>query len=203
VRVALSLLTGLLVFLAGAAHAAGMDPEIMQRFQELSLPVPTLTRVVACHGFACKYRTEIGFDDTDHVALKKMMAKAGATPEIERKATAEAVAWFGRRIAPETGTAGAKARAGPFSSGDRSQIDCVESALNTTSLLLMLQGLGLFRHHRVEPTASRWRPLDLEVHSTAVLTDLRTGVKWAVDSWVSDSGQLPDVRPLSEWQKGD
>jgi len=110
--VALSLLAGVVLFAAGAGHAAGMDPEITQRFQELSLPVPALTRVVACHGFACKYRTEIGFDDTNHTVLKTTMAKAGATPDTERKAAAEALAWFGRHIAPETGTAGAKARAG-------------------------------------------------------------------------------------------
>jgi hypothetical protein len=200
---ALSLILGLWGLSSEPAIAAGIDPEIIQRFEELSLPPPTPSRVVVCHGFACKYRTEIDFDTSDHAALKKLMVKAGASPETERKATAEAVAWFGRRIAPEAGTAGAKGRAGPFSSGDVSQFDCVESALNTTSLLLMLEGLGLLRHHRVEATASRWRPLDLEVHSTAVLTDLRSGLKWAVDSWVSDSGQLPDVRPLSEWYKGD
>ena len=41
------------------------------------------------------------------------------------------------------------------------------------------------------------------VHSTAVLVDLKTGQKWAVDTWVRDSGQLPDVRPLADWYKGD
>jgi len=91
-RVVLSLLAGVLVFSAGAGHAAGMDPEIMQRFQELSLLVPTLTRVVACHGFACKYRTEIGFDDTDHTVLKKMMAKASASAAALRSVSGVAPA---------------------------------------------------------------------------------------------------------------
>jgi hypothetical protein len=147
-RVALSPLAGVQVFSAGAGHAAGMDPDIMQRFQELSLPVPTLTRVVACHGFACKYRSEIGFDDTDHAVLKKMMAKAGATPEPNARPR--------RRRSPGSG--------------------------------------GASRRKQARPGPRR---------ALAVLSDLRTGVKWAVDSWVSDNGQLPDVRPLSEWQKGD
>ena len=108
------------------------------------------------------------------------MAKV-TSPEAERVAIARAIAWYEKRIAPEAGTAGAKARS--TASGDPSQIDCVESSLNTTSVLLMLQGLGLLRYHRVEPYASRML-FDLAhfVHSTAVLTDLKTDQKWAVDT---------------------
>jgi hypothetical protein len=63
----------------------------------------------------------------------------------------------------------------------------------------MLQGLGLLRYHRVEPYVSRML-FDFVhfVHSTAVLTDLKTDQKWAVDSWVRNSGEVPDVRPLAE-----
>jgi hypothetical protein len=202
-RAAVALLTGLFAFSVGPAFGAGIDPEIAERFAALSLPVPALSRVVVCHGFACKYRTEIGFGAGDYAALRKLMAGAGKSADTERKAAAQAVAWFGRRIAPEAGTATAKAHAGPTSTGDPTQIDCIESALNTTSLLLMLEGLGLLHHHRVEATVSRLRPLKLEVHSTAVLTELQSGVKWAVDSAASDSGKLPDVRPLAEWYAGD
>ncbi|HEY4774784.1 MAG TPA: hypothetical protein VIH40_08185 [Xanthobacteraceae bacterium] len=191
-------------FLAQAAplDRAAAGHEIAAQFQELSLPVPTVRRVIVCHGFACKYRTLIHFGAGDHAALQRLMAPPAASPERERAAVAKAVAWFGRRIAPEAGTAGAKARAGPLSSGDPSQFDCVEAALNTTSLLLMLEDLRLLRHHRVEPTASRWRPLDLEVHTTAVLSEARSGRKWAFDAWVRNSGEVPDVRPLDDWYRG-
>jgi len=186
-----------------ATPATALDPiieEIGSQFAQASLPYPNIDRVVVCHGFACKFRTLIGFDVADHTELRKIMAKVG-TPEAERAAMAKAVAWYGRRIAPEAGTAGARARAAISDSGDPSQIDCVESSLNTTSILLMLQQLGLFRYHRVEPYVSRMT-LDW-VHSTAVLTDLKSGKKWAVDSWVRNSGEPPDVRPLADWYKGD
>jgi len=173
---------------------------IAEQFAASSLPVPTNDRVVICHGFACKFRTLIAFDAKDHGELRKLMAKTGS-PEAERAAMAKAVAWYGKRIAPEAGTAGAKARPGPSQSGDPSQIDCVESSLNTTSILLMLQRLGLLQYHRVEPYVSRIT-FDF-VHSTAVLTDVKTGQKWAVDTWVRNSGELPDVRPLAAWYKGD
>ena len=155
------------VFALTAAVADDLTSEqIASQFAAQSLPVPTTERVVICHGFACKFRTLIGFGTDDHAELRKIMGKV-TTPEAERAATAKAVAWYGKRIAPEAGTAGARARATTSSSGDPSQIDCVESSLNTTSILLMLQQLGLLHYHRVEPYVSRmtfdW------VHSTAVL----------------------------------
>jgi hypothetical protein len=175
--------------------------EIARQFAAASLPNPTINRVVICHGFACKFRTVIAFGPNDHAELRKIMAKV-TSPEAERVAVARAVAWYEKRIAPEAGTAGAKARS--TASGDPSQIDCVESSLNTTSALLMLQGLGLLRYHRVEPYVSRML-FDFVhfVHSTAVLTDLKTDQKWAVDTWVRNSGELPDVRPLADWYRGD
>jgi hypothetical protein len=175
--------------------------EIAGQFAAASLPNPTINRVVICHGFACKFRTVIAFGPKDHAELRKILAKV-SSPEAERVAIARAVAWYERRIAPQAGTAGAKARS--TESGDPSQIDCVESSLNTTSVLLMLQGLGLLRYHRVEPYESRML-FDFAhfVHSTAALTDRKTDQKWAVDTWVRNSGELPDVRPLADWYRGD
>ena len=185
--------------LAGATVDDPASEQIAGQFAAQSLPVPTTARVVICHGFACKFRTLIGFGANDHAELRKIIGKP-ANAEAERAAVAKAVAWYGKRIAPEAGTAGAKARATANSSGDPSQVDCVESSLNTTSILLMLQQLGLLHYHRVEPYVSRmtvgW------VHSTAVLTDIKTGQKWAFDTWVRNSGELPDVRPLADWYRG-
>jgi hypothetical protein len=172
-----------LVFMA-QTPAGFAGSEIAGQFVAASLPNPSINRVVICHGFACKFRTMIAFGPKDHVELRKIMAKI-TSPEAERAAIARAVAWYERRIAPDAGTAGAKARS--TESGDPSQIDCVESSLNTTSALLMLQGLGLLRYHRVEPYVSRML-LDLVhfVHSTAVLyhgkgpnvVDLSNQIAW-------------------------
>jgi hypothetical protein len=70
--------------------------------------------------------------------------------------------------------------------------------------LLTLQGLGVLRYHRVEPYVSRMLFDFMHfVHSTAVLTDLKTDRKWTVDTWVRNSGELPDVQPLADWYRGD
>ena len=195
------LLTAVAVVFMAQTRAEFAVPEIAGQFAAASLPNPTINRVVICHGFACKFRAVIAFGPKDHAELRKIMARV-TSPEAERVAVARAVAWYEKRIAPEAGTAGAKARS--TASGDPSQIDCIESSLNTTSALLMLQRLGLLRYHRVEPYVSRMLFDFLHfVHSTAVLTDLRTDQKWAVDTWVRNSGELPDVRPLADWYRGD
>ena len=127
-------------------NAVGSDrPRIRRNWLAVRPGIPAISdidRVVICHGFACKFRTMIGFDASDHAELRKIMAKVG-TAEAERAAMTKAVAWYGRRIAPEAGTARARARAAISDLGDPSQIDCVESSLNTTSILLILQDLGL------------------------------------------------------------
>ena len=105
--------------------AAKIDEQLAEQYEQQSVALPTPRLVVVCHGFACKFRTEIGLDDADSAALRQLMAPGTASPEAERAAAANAVAWFERRFAPEAGTSGAKARAGPFSTGDRSQIDCI------------------------------------------------------------------------------
>jgi hypothetical protein len=37
-------------------------------------------------------------------------------------------------------------------------------------------------------------------HVTAVLTEKKTGEKWAVDAWTSGYGQAPEILPLTVWQ---
>jgi len=37
-------------------------------------------------------------------------------------------------------------------------------------------------------------------HVTAVLTDKKTGEKWAVDSWTRAYGAAPEIMPLSLWE---
>ena len=74
------------------------------------------------------------------------------------------------------------------------------SSRNSTTLLLLLDQLGLLKFHRVEQTVSRGMFLDGRwPHATAVITDLKTNMEWAVDSWTHPAGEKPDVKPLKIW----
>src|SRR5256885_1292727 len=101
-RIRAGLGLALTVACAGVAAAAGdfAIEEIAGQFAAQSLPFPTTERVIIWHGFACKFRTMVGFSTQDHAELRKIMGKVG-TAEAERAAMAKAVSWYGRRIAPE------------------------------------------------------------------------------------------------------
>jgi hypothetical protein len=40
------------------------------------------------------------------------------------------------------------------------------------------------------------------IHTTAVLVELQGGREWAIDSWVRNDGEAPDVLPLKDWYAG-
>jgi hypothetical protein len=206
-RVAVAWVVILALFGADAifssAVAANVDPAVFKRFEEMSLPTPTLSSVVVCHGFGCRFRTPIGLSAADRAKLVQLLAAGRANAESERKAVAEAVAWFQKRVAPEAGTTTAKAYATGVFDAQPSQFDCIDASTNTTTTLTLLEELGLLRYHRLEAPVSRNPFLGLGViHTTAVLVELDGGREWAIDSWVRDNGKLPDVLPLKTWYAG-
>lgn len=191
---------GALMLTANLASAAALDPGIAARFAEVSIPAPTPSDLVLCHGFGCKYRTEIALNADDRAQLARLLAAGRASPAAERRAVGLAVAWFERRAAPQAGTAKAVARAGPRWSGDPSQFDCIDASTNTTEVLLLLDELKLLRHHAVRGPSSRISLHGIVTfHSTAVLAERRGGRKWAVDSWTKRNGEVPDIQPLEAW----
>jgi hypothetical protein len=183
--------------------AASVDPSIADRFASFSLPTPTPTSVIVCHGFGCRFRTPIALSAADDAKLSQFLNAGHASAEAERKAVAQAVAWFERRVAAEAGTATAKAYAtGPLDA-QPSQFDCIDASTNTTTALLVLSELGLLKYHRLVAPVSRNPFLGLGViHTTAVLVELQGGREWAIDSWVRNNGEPPDVLPLKSWYAG-
>ncbi|HEY2136717.1 MAG TPA: hypothetical protein VGH49_12565 [Xanthobacteraceae bacterium] len=185
------------------ASAAETDPAVSSTFQNWSLPVPSASGLVFCHGYNCNFRTEIGLSGSDRTRLAGLMAPGRASAEAERKAIAQTEAWFEKRVAPQTGTAHAKARAstGWGVGGDPAQFDCIDTTANTTSLLVMLDRLGLLRFHRVSTPISRLLHGG-GPHFTATMQDIHSGQRWTVDPWTHDNGVLPDVWPVERWSAG-
>jgi hypothetical protein len=188
-------MTGTTAFTA----TAEIDSTIVRRFETLSLSVPTTAGVIICHGFGCKFRTQIGLSRADYAHFSQLMSLGRASAEAERRAVAQTIAWFEKRVAPEAGTA--KARAKATIVGDSGQFDCVDASTNTTSLLLVLQQLGLLTHHRVQAPVSRGLGFHT-IHTTAVLRDVHSQVDWVFDPWTRNNGELPEVMPLAKWLDG-
>jgi hypothetical protein len=186
----------------GPATAGDIDAAVSSALQSWSLPVPSSGSLVFCHGYNCNLRTQIGLSGADHARLGALMEPGRASADAERRAIALTEAWFEERVAPRTGTAHAKARAsvGWGVGGDPKQFDCVDTTANTTSLLVVLDRLGLLRHHQVSTPISRL--LAGGPHFTAVIREKKSGQGWTVDPWTHDNGELPDVWKVERWIAG-
>lgn len=198
----LPFIMGLAVVVGAAVPPALADMEevVAATYDEYSVSPPTLDRVYVCHGFGCKYRTEVGLSSADHARLRQLMDAGRGSAAGERQAVAAAWAWFDRRVAPAAGTLNHVARAGAEFMFNKAQFDCVDASRNTTTLLLLLDQLHLLRHHRVDMPVSRGLLIDgRPPHYTAVLREKISDIKWAVDSWTRGYGQPAEVMSLTHW----
>jgi hypothetical protein len=196
-------LVGAVWIFATPVVAVETDPGVISMFREWQVSLPNPGRVIICHGFSCVFRTEIGLGRADHARMAEIMAPGKASGEAERRALAKVVVWFEKRIAPETGTGNAKARAGGIFgyTRDRGQFDCIDSTLYTSSLLMVLEQLGLLRHHTIAKPISRLIAGG-GPHFTAVIKDRKTGQGWTVDPWTHDHAEPPDIWPVEKWLDG-
>lgn len=190
-----------LALFAPPAEASEADAVAYLRKHEV--PAPTASQIVVCHGFNCKYRTAIALTNNDVARLRQILAGGRQSPQREIEAIANAVSWFERRVGPIAGTSRRTPRAGPKQAGRRSEADCIDQSVNTTSLLLLLSDLDLLRHHGVTGPQSRGYLFDMRYpHATAVVENVRTGAKWAIDPWPKRNGQRPDTMPIERWMQG-
>jgi hypothetical protein len=200
-RAMVAVLAGLL-WAPSLALGAEVSPEVSRFYDGLSMMMPDTGRVIFCHGFTCQFRTEIGLSRADHARMAALMSAGRSSADAERKAIARTEVWFEKRVAPMTGTGNAKARSGGLAySGDRTQFDCLDATVNTFSLLIVLDRLGLLHHHTIAPPISRLITGG-GPHFTATITDKKSGQGWTVDPWTHDHGELPDVWTVERWKAG-
>lgn len=187
-----------LLLVTGPAQAVSLDPAVVEMLENFSLPIPNPPSIVICHGFGCTHRTLIGLGPRDRTQLQKLMARATASPQMEREAIGAAYAWFEQRVAPEAGTAKAVARTSPRHMRDPAQFDCFDKTHNATELLALLEYFGLLRHHVIDVPQSRGLPILLQ-HTTAVIREKASGKRWSVDGWTRNNGERPDIFPMEYW----
>lgn len=192
-----------LLVAAFAVLAAPLSTDLVAaqgQHESRSVGLPTAGQLVLCHGHGCRFKTPVAVTPADRARLGGFLSAGGASAPAERAAIARAVAWTERRYGADMGTRGDRPRTGYTDAGDRGQLDCVDESLNTTAVLLYLEGQGWLRHHKVGAIVSRGYFLDLRYpHQTAVIRTRRGGEAWAVDSWTRASGMLPEIMPLSAW----
>lgn len=182
------------------AQAIEMSPSINQLYTSVSIYPPSASSMTVCYGFVCRRRYILDFTAADKAALARIMASGRASAIAERAAVQKAVVWFDRRLGPLIGTDKRIANADFRYFDDKHNFDCWDTTRNVTSLLLVMQDWGLFKHHGVGDPHYRGNALVLQTpHNTPVLVDHATRTEWVVDMWTRGYAQTPEVMTVEKW----
>ena len=134
--------------------------------------------------------------------LRRIMQAGARDAAAERAAISRADQWFERVAGAQTGTSGDGAKDVYELFTPPSQIDCVDEAENTTSLLKLIDERGWLKHHSVGRIDRRGFLIDGRYpHHTATIREKGSGRVWVVDSWVRANAQPPDIKPLEVWKQ--
>nr|WP_321464123.1 hypothetical protein [uncultured Cohaesibacter sp.] len=161
---------------------------------------PTETTIYVCHAFGCQLKYGYRFTKADLSKLKRILRAGSKNPQAERKAIGNAVAWFEKRVGPIIGSDKDKGGLDMKNAGVPGQMDCIDEASNTTSLISFAQKHGFLKYHKVQSPVARGYFLDGRYpHATAVILETESNERYAVDSWIYDNGVFPKIKPLKDW----
>src|SRR5262245_55967336 len=108
------------------ATAIELSAAIAKMYDDLSIGYPTDAYMTVCYGFNCRRRYELVFTEADRKRLTEILAAGKKNAEDERKAVAQAVLWFDRKLGPIIGTDKRVARADVRAFADRHNFDCFD-----------------------------------------------------------------------------
>lgn len=192
------------LFLSACANG---HPQDYLRMRDI--PAPTLQSFTHCYSYGCEKRANVGLPKDTQNKLNNLFKIKPQSAEEERKNISLAIQIFEQDIGEIVGTKNDKY--GTFrlyQDSDpktrRFQQDCIDESTNTTIYLTLLQDLGYLKFHHPAFPANR-QPILNRVnwwHQTAVIEEIATGQKYAVDSWFEDNGYPAHIVPLTEWKKG-
>ena len=173
------------------------------------IPVPTTENFTHCYNYGCQKKVSIALPQKTQDRLHTHFTPPAETAEQEQQKIATAIQIFEEDIGELVGTKNDKR--GTFrlyqdnSKTTRTfQQDCIDESTNTTIYLGLLEQMQLLQFHRPVFAANRqpffggapwW-------HQTAVMQNIETGDKFAVDSWFRDNGHPAFIVPLQEWKDG-
>lgn len=179
-------------------RAAPLDRElVLSWFEERRLQIPDPAHLQICHGFGCTYRTRLNFTKAELGELARLMSTGSPSAASEREAIAQTEIWFSNRVTKLLSHARHPGWyvEGAFVEGE---MDCLDVTTNTTALVLVLDEMGLLRHHTLKHPTARGIFV-YGAHATTVLEDRQTGRDWVVDPWHNAPGTRADVLPLDQW----
>lgn len=182
-----------MVVFHASAFAAESDADIRQA------PL-SLNNIPVCYNFGCEERQIVSLSQSEWRGAAGWFTPVSSAVE-ELQQIRKAIGWMEVLIGRHTpthrdiGMNWAEEGDTPWPG----QMDCIDESTNTTTYLKLFEQHGLFKWHRVVERENRRAFWDQ--HWTAQVEELRTGARYAVDSWFQDNGALPYVQKIEDWKK--
>ena len=182
---------------AGSAHAAFSD--ITKIFHQ----EPTMHGFEICMGGGCAEVKQVVLTNEDWQTVVHIFSQNGEefNAARERKLIALAIGAMETIVGKKTDTD--SDLAGTFGNSDYAgQLDCNDEAINSTTYMRLMHRQGLIKFHEVADMRTRNFFFSGWPHTTAVIREIASGERFAVDSWFYDNGFPATIVPFSEWKAG-
>ena len=182
-----------LLFFAVSAHAALAD--ISRIFHQ----TPMLNQFEVCQGGGCVVTSKTSLTEMEWDAVTGVFNKPAQNADEERQKIAQAIGVLENIIGKKIGTTADLA--GTFFDGKlEGQQDCNDEAINSTTYIKLLKNNGLIKFHEIEDMRTRNFFFTGWPHTTAVIHEIKTGERYAVDSWFYDNGHAAVVVSFKQWK---
>ena len=160
---------------------------------------PSLNQLEVCQGGGCAQINQISISAAEWGSVAQLFEIKATNSADERQQISQAIGLLEQLVGTINGTY--EDRAGTFDNSDyQGQLDCNDEAINTTTYMRLLKQNGLMQLHEIEDTRTRNFFFTGWPHSTAVIRDIKTGERFAVDSWFYDNGHDAAVVPFASWK---
>lgn len=181
----------LIVCFANSTQAEFAD---IQRLYRLA---PNKHQFEICQSGGCAKVSNIVFNNDDWATIESLFNEPAQNAAAERISIAKAIGLFEQVVGPKAGTSGDLA--GTFNNAYGQQ-DCNDEAINTTTYMRLLKSAGYMALHEIEDLRTRNFFFTGWPHTTAVIHEIATGERFAVDSWFYDNGHPATIVPFNIWK---
>jgi hypothetical protein len=165
--------------------------------------IEPLDSFTVCYSYGCQTIQTVILSKEQWLVIEQSFAPKSTTPEQERTQISLAIAQMETFIGELTQTK--NDLPGTFEALFKDlddQMDCVDEATNTTLYLKLFRQRGLIHYHREDHRINRGFFFNGWPHTSAVIEELETGHRFAVDSWFHKNGVRPEIMPTELWYSG-
>jgi hypothetical protein len=160
---------------------------------------PQLNQFEVCQGGGCAQFNQVAISAVEWSSVAQLFKIKATNSADERMQISKAIGVLEQIVGSKVGTTGDLA--GTFNNSDfKGQLDCNDEAINTTTYMRLLKSNGFMPFHEIEDTRTRNFFFTGWPHTTAVIHDIKSGERYAVDSWFYDNGHAATIVPFAQWK---